>query len=164
MKIIEKIQMPNGKTRTRVSFKFEQPSKTDQSFKEDCDVNIIMDRFMKTGQISHLAKKQASYQDVSEIPNLLDAHISIKEAKEAFMALPARIRKKLHNDPLNLEEYLLNEENHEEAAHYGLLKLDKPLQKKTKNKDSENSKKPSATPNDKTNDSTDGKTSNKKES
>lgn len=152
MKHVEKIILPNGKTRTRVYTTYEQPSKTDESFKDDCDVNIILDRFMKTGQITHLAKKPSSYADVSDIPNLLDAHIAISNAKTAFGRLPSELRRKLNNDPLNLEEYLKDPENHEEAEHYGLLQIKQKFQKKSDQKTE--GKKASATPNDKTNDST----------
>jgi len=36
---------PNGSKRVRM--KFLWPSKTDQSFKKDCDVNLMVKRFMK---------------------------------------------------------------------------------------------------------------------
>ena len=38
---------------------------TDQQFKDDCDVNFIVDKFTKTGHLTHLAKFQGMYADVS---------------------------------------------------------------------------------------------------
>lgn len=101
----------------------EKPSKTDQSFKDDCDVNIILARYMKTGDLSLLKQKQGgSYSDVSEVPDLLEAHLNLQRAKLAFDQLPALVRKKLENNPLMLEQYLADPANHEEALELGLLK------------------------------------------
>lgn len=125
-KIITK--RPNGSR--RVSHLIETPSKTQQTFKDDCDVNLILERFTKTGELSHLSKKTPTYSDVSEIPNLLEAHIQIKEAKDMFNQLPARLRKKLGNHPTALEDYLKDPANHEEAEEFGLLTITKKQEKK----------------------------------
>lgn len=143
MKHIVKTKTPSGKTRTRVYTKFTLPSKTDQSFKEDCDVNIVLKKFMKTGQLTHVNRKTASYSDVSEVPNLLDAHVQLSEAKKAFMKLPAELRKKLGNNPLALDEYLRDPENLEEAIQYGLLeKRAKPAKEPSKVPEPDNHKAP----------------------
>lgn len=97
-----------------------EPSKTDQSFKDDCDVNIVLQRFMKTGDHS-IFRKGGSYSDVSEVPDLLEAHLNLQQAKLAFDQLPANVRKKLENNPLMLEQYLSDPNNHEEALELGLL-------------------------------------------
>lgn len=98
-----------------------EPSKTDQSFKDDCDVNIVLQRFMKTGDES-IFRKGGSYSDVSEVPDLLEAHLNLQRAKLAFDQLPAQLRKKLENNPLMLEQYLADPANHEEAIELGLLR------------------------------------------
>lgn len=97
-----------------------EPSKTDQSFKDDCDVNIVLQRFMKTGDQS-IFRQGGSYADVSEVPDLLESHLNLQRAKLAFDQLPALVRKKLENNPLMLEQYLLDPNNHEEAIELGLI-------------------------------------------
>lgn len=97
----------------------DQPSKTDQSFKKDCDVNAIMNRFLKTGQISHLAKSQGQYIDVSEVQDLHNSLIQVNRAQAAFDALPAAIRKKMGNTPLGMMEWLADPENNAEAIKLG---------------------------------------------
>lgn len=104
----------------RPSTKNTEPSKTDQTFKDDCDVNLILRRYMKTGDQS-IFRQGGSYSDVSEVPDLLEAHLNLQRAKTAFDLLPSEIRKKLHNNPLMLEQYLSDPKNHEEAIELGLL-------------------------------------------
>lgn len=105
--------------------KFTLPSMTDQSQAKECDVNNIMKKYLKTGQITHLSSKQAIYADISQIPDLLEATIKVKEASEAFRALPASLREKLNNDPSQLPSYLSDPKNDEEAISYG-LKVKRP--------------------------------------
>ncbi|WVR22147.1 MAG: internal scaffolding protein [Malazfec virus 6] len=109
----------NGTTRVQ-SFS-ESPSKTDQSFKKDCDVNTIMARFMKTGQISHLAKGTAAYHDVSDVPDLDEALTIVAKAQSTFDALPANIRRRFGNSPTEMTTFLMDPKNAQEAFELGLL-------------------------------------------
>lgn len=98
-----------------------EPSKTDQSQKRECDVNNIVRKFTKTGQISHMAKRPGVYADVSDVPDLMGAISIVQQAQEAFDALPATLRKSLNNDPQNLKGWLQDPANTKEAVKYGLL-------------------------------------------
>lgn len=42
-------------------------SKTHQSFREESDINVIMDRFQRTGQLPPARQKEPQYLDVSEL-------------------------------------------------------------------------------------------------
>lgn len=98
----------------------EQPSKTDQSQAPACDVNNIMAKYKKTGQITHLARKQGVYADVSQISDLQTAIEQVQSANNAFMSIPAELRAKLNNDPVKFIEYLQDPSNDEESIKYGL--------------------------------------------
>lgn len=100
----------------------ELPSKTDQSQKDDCDVNNIMAKFQRTGQITHLAKKSGTYYDSSEIPDLHQALQIVNEAGQNFSQLPAILRKKFNHDPQEFVKYLQDPSNDEEAIKLGLKK------------------------------------------
>lgn len=115
-----KIVTVKANMRKRVATRFEEPSKADQSQKEQCDVNVIMRKYNKTGQINHINRFPGRYADVSEIPDLLQASVQLREAQLAFNALPAELRKKLNNDPINLVAYLNDPKNDEEAISFGL--------------------------------------------
>lgn len=97
------------------------PSKTDQSFEKECDVNEIMSRYMKTGEITHLARRQGVFADVSEMKDLMGAFSMVERAADAFSVLPAALREKLGNDPANFAGWLQDPSNHDEAIKFGLL-------------------------------------------
>lgn len=107
----------------RVATKNTEPSKTDQQYKQDCDVNHIIRKFSKTGQISHLAKAQGQYADVAEIPDLLGALGQVTQAQQSFDLLPAELRKKFSNSPVEMYNWLQNPQNDKEAVRLGLKEV-----------------------------------------
>lgn len=116
MKIIEK--RANGTT--RVYTKNDEPSLTDQSWAKDCDVNNIIAKYIKTGQISHLAKHQGQYADVSAIPDLQSALDQVTKAQQAFDDLPSNLRKRFGNSPVEMVNFLSDPKNDQEAISLGL--------------------------------------------
>lgn len=118
MKIIEQ-KKSHGKQRIRVATKNEQPSMTQQAFAEDCDVNIILDRYMKTGELPK--PRQGVYADVSEVPDLSEAIQIVQQAQTAFDSLPAKIRYEFHNDPTKLLNFIADPKNKEKAIELGLI-------------------------------------------
>ena len=54
------LNLPYGK-RPRVSISFPKPTLTKQSFKDDCDINNIVNQFKNTGQTPHLNTKNPQY-------------------------------------------------------------------------------------------------------
>jgi len=45
---------------------FTQPSLTRQSFKDECDVNLIVKRYTETGMINHIPRRTPEYGDAPE--------------------------------------------------------------------------------------------------
>lgn len=103
----------------RVATKNTEPSRTDQQYKKECDVNEIVKKFKRTGQVTHLAKSQGHYADVSEYPDLLRAFEVARIAEDAFSALPAHIRKRFGTKE-NYVQFLEDPRNDEEAVKLGL--------------------------------------------
>lgn len=99
----------------------ELPSKTDKSFAKECDINEIMARYAKTGEITHVARRQGVFADVSMMTNLVDAFSMVERAADAFSLLPSALREKLGNDPANFAGWLQDPSNHDEAIKFGLL-------------------------------------------
>ena len=77
----------------------QDEGRTKQAFKDECDVNQIMARYEKTGLITHLAKKQPVYLDVSEVGDYRDALEHVEQTREFFMGFPAKVRAAFNNDP-----------------------------------------------------------------
>lgn len=76
------------------------PSLTRQEFADECDVNNLMAQFEKTGILPSSNNNPPRYLDVSDVPDLMTAHAILHEATDAFMRLPATVRRDFDNDPM----------------------------------------------------------------
>lgn len=100
--------------------KCEDPSLAQQHMKDECDINVIVERFGVTGQLP-VMPLEPSYGDFSGVNDYHSALNAIRASEEAFMALPAKIRAKFDHDPNALLEFLQNETNRDEAIELGLI-------------------------------------------
>lgn len=107
--------------RRDVSIDCSEPKLTDQSFKNQCDINVIMANYAKTGVFGHVNSSEPKYIDNSNIPSLEQAFEVVYAAEEAFYELPADIRKLMDNDPSQLENFISNKENAELLLKHGVL-------------------------------------------
>jgi phage internal scaffolding protein len=98
----------------------KDPSLAQQHMKDECDINVLVERFGVTGSMP-VAPIEPSYGDFSGVGDYHTALNKIKAADEAFMALPAKIRAKFDHDPNALLNYLQNAENRDEAIQIGLI-------------------------------------------
>jgi len=98
----------------------KDPSKAQQHMKDECDINVIVERFGVTGQIP-VTPIEPSYGDFSGVGDYHTALNKIKAADAAFMALPAKLRAKFDHDPNALLNFLENEQNRGEAIELGLI-------------------------------------------
>jgi len=98
-----------------------EPSLTQQQFKEECDINNIMEKHAKTGQYTHVSKKMGMYGDFTKIKEYKSMFETVMAAEESFMSLPAQTRKRFDNDPGKLIEFLQDEKNRDEGIKLGLL-------------------------------------------
>lgn len=112
--------MSNSK-RQRVQTVNNEPSMTQQQFKNQCDINLIIKKFEKTGMVTHLSGKSGQYGDFSSIKDFQSNLNSVISAQNAFDSLPAAIRKRFGNDPAQLIDFVHNDANYEEAEKLGLV-------------------------------------------
>ena len=104
----------------RVQITCEGKGRTEQKHKKDVDINQIMLKASKTGMLP-LAKGSPMYGDFTNAQDFQDCLERIQSADQAFMDLPADIRKKFYNDPANLIAYINDPQNEQEAIELGLL-------------------------------------------
>lgn len=108
----------------RVQKNFALPSRTKQSFKDECDINKIMKRFKKTVGTDYLNRFQGyldgRYGDFSEVADYRSALHQVRQAEEVFMALPAKVRGRFSNDPAQFLDFVQNPNNAEELVSLGL--------------------------------------------
>lgn len=96
------------------------PSLAQQQFKDECDINVILDRFNVTGQLP-IAALPPEFGDFSGVSDYQTALNAVLDAQEAFDSLPARVRERFANDPAAFVDFCLDEANKDEMAQLGLL-------------------------------------------
>lgn len=102
-----------------------EPTLTQQHMKDECDINVLVDRFVVTGDMPQRTMPPLQ-GDFTEIPSYQEALNLMRAADLAFMALPAKIRNQFENDPGQFVEFCSNELNREELKKMGLLRPEEP--------------------------------------
>ena len=98
----------------------QDPSLAQQHMKDECDINVIIERFGVTGQIP-TSPVSPSYGDFSGVSDYHSALNQINATMADFMALPAQLRVRFGHDPVQLLEFLENDQNRDEAIQLGLI-------------------------------------------
>lgn len=91
-----------------------------QHMRDECDVNVIMARYQKTGELTHLSGLLGEYGDFSDVGDYREGIERIMQADQAFMELPASIRDRFNNDPAQFIEFCSEKENLPELRKMGL--------------------------------------------
>lgn len=99
-------------------------SRTKQSFKEECDINRILQQFRKTGLVDFFNKHSPQYGDVTGI-NFQQAMDNVVAVRNVFDDLPAVTRARFRNDPAEFVDFLSDPANDAEAIKLGLKKAPK---------------------------------------
>lgn len=95
-------------------------SETDQSFKDECDVNFIMER-ARRGIEPRTNPARPQFGDFSNVPTFQEAFEIVRQAGEEFKKLPAALRRELEDNPANLESI-----TEDMARRYNLLREETP--------------------------------------
>jgi len=98
----------------------EEPTRAQQHHKDECDINVILERFGKTGQLPVNAIS-GTYGDFSGVHDYHTALNTLIAAESEFESLPATIRKQFANEPANLIEFLNDPKNKDKAIELGLV-------------------------------------------
>lgn len=109
------------KSYPRVQVVFSEPSQTQQHFKDDTDINIILKRNPDITQCQYVNHRgQATYGDFSDVAEYRDALDRVLEAEEQFAELPSDVRDRFANDPAQFLDFVLNPDNGDELVKMGL--------------------------------------------
>ncbi len=100
---------------------FVKPSRTKQSFRDECDINNILRQFNVTGQLP-VGSVQPQYGDFSGITDYQSALNAVMAAQDSFLQLPAKVRAKFDNDPALFVDWASDEANRDEMKALGLLR------------------------------------------
>lgn len=104
----------------QTSFVCEGESMTHQEFKEESDINTIIDRF-GIGENPVEAQKWVTNVDIADAPdNYQDVMNQLNEARDQFMSIPAKIRSQFDNDPAKFVDFVSDPSNIDEMVRLGL--------------------------------------------
>jgi len=125
------------------SISFAAQGRTKQSFKDECDINVIMARYQATGQLpDNLNPSSPQYIDATGFDFDLAMNL-VAEASSSFEELPSAIRARFNNDPCAFLDFVHDPANHSEMADMGLLV---PESQRTKGVTTPNPSEPPQTP------------------
>jgi phage internal scaffolding protein len=94
-------------------------SLTQQQFKEEADINTIVNRFLKTGVLP-TPNTFPQYVDFEGVFDYQSAMNLVRAADESFMRMDAKVRSRFNNSPQEFLEFFANPENAQEAIRLGL--------------------------------------------
>lgn len=94
---------------------------TEQSHKNQTDINWILADYRKTGLLKHAKDNEGRYDDVSPI-DFRQAMETVANANSMFETLPANLRKRFDNKPDKFLEFTQNPDNKNELQKLGILK------------------------------------------
>lgn len=103
-------------------------SKTQQQFKDEVDINTIVERFNASGEGPPTMQfpQQEEFMDAFDFQTSMNVLV---KGREAFMELPAKARARFQNDPQQFMEFIHNPENQDEALKLKLIvKREEPEQ------------------------------------
>lgn len=108
------------KLKVPLSFPAESPF-TKQEFKDECDVNVILKRYMATGEMPNLNERNPQYIDCTGHDYQAAMNL-VAEANTLFAELPSAVRSRFNHDPSQFLDFCSNEANRPELEAMGLLK------------------------------------------
>lgn len=101
---------------------FTEPTRTQQHFKDETDINKIVARAIQTGDATvFTAAERGSYYDCSTFSDYQDALQVIADIDEDFFSLPSSLRRHFNDDPDAYVAFMADPQNYDKAVELGLL-------------------------------------------
>lgn len=97
-----------------------EPSMAQQQFKDETDINMIMERFGRTGEVV-APVRMPQYGDFTDVVDYHTAMNALIQAQDSFMQLPAKVRARFDNDPGRFVDFCMDDNNRQEAIDLGLI-------------------------------------------
>lgn len=94
------------------------PSRAQQHFRDETDINVMVQRFQRTGVPPvPPVPAMAEFNQIFDFQSAMD---TVVKAKQAFAALPSKVRSRFQNDPGQFLEFFNDPSNADEAVRLGL--------------------------------------------
>jgi len=116
-----------GETSRRVPHIPMEKSVTSQAFREECSLHLVVEKFFRTGEpIESQNTREGIYADFVGCPDFETMNNMINEAKDRFLELPIKARKRFNYSPGEFLDFMQNPDNIEESYSLGLRDRPKP--------------------------------------
>lgn len=106
-----------------------EPTMTQQQFKDECDINQILKKFVETGFLDTIGP--GVFADISDTLDYQSSLNFIKQADEMFAALPSGIRERFHNNPAEYMDFVHDPSNLAEGQELGIFVKNTSIIQKT---------------------------------
>jgi phage internal scaffolding protein len=106
--------------RIRVKTEIKGKSRTQQQFKNECDINNVVKAFAKNGVVHHLNQSEPNYGYVDSRTYHECLNV-VRDAHEMFNELPAEVRRKFDDNPMLFMDFVHDDANGQELYDLGLL-------------------------------------------
>jgi len=105
----------------RVPFSCVGETMTKQSLAYEADVNVIVAKYVKTGDPAIFRQRAGEFLDTTSVGDYFSCLNRVKEAEEAFLTLPSKVRDQFGNDPGKLEAAMRDPGQREALVSAGIL-------------------------------------------
>ncbi|EOZ9388824.1 hypothetical protein ACQYE5_000693 [Enterobacter cancerogenus] len=107
---------------------FELPTRTQQHFADEVDINQIVARAISTGNHALFTPQQRQeFYDATFFTDYMDALSVLDDVRDDFSSLPSSVRKEFGHDPDKYVAFMSNPQNMHKAVEMGLLQgVEKP--------------------------------------
>lgn len=95
-------------------------TRTQQQFKEETDINTIVERFGISGKLPDNIR-MPTYGDFTDTFDFQSSMNAVRQATESFMMMPAAVRARFHNDPQEFVTFCSDDRNRKEVTELGLV-------------------------------------------
>lgn len=99
-------------------------SMTREEFADECDINNIMKNYDPNSWLPKMGREPI-YYDFVDMPDLQSAMHHMRDANEAFMRLPASVRKEFDHDAIAFVDFAQNPDNLGKMREWGLAAPEK---------------------------------------
>lgn len=97
----------------------KDPSLAQQQFLEETNINTIVTKFLKTGELPQVSMPQpADFEGIFDFQTAMNI---VRAGEEAFAQMDARVRQRFNNDPGKFLEFFHDPDNKAEAEKLGLV-------------------------------------------
>lgn len=113
--------------RPRAGMVFGEKGRTKQAMKAECDINLIVASYKRTGTVAHMRRTVADYGFAPAV-TLQEALDSLHVAESLFMELPAKVRKRFNNDAGSFLAFVQDPANLDEMVELGIAERKAPAE------------------------------------